>query len=210
VAWAGGGGGARNAAQVDADVRCGCNDCHSAGLSHCCHAPLRARATACAKLVTWRPRRPPPRTHRSALLACPRAASVWAVSQHTGLDSRATSLLLSRGVQKSFGRGFAKRWSAVSDGGEDQGAEEALWGRRRKNHHVSFGKSRLARAALPFLAGSRLRPHPSAFPVSEEGTLRTLSADARVYSCRTMHPSCPQLAVRCTHDEAPMRERPPG
>ena len=37
-----------------------------------------------------------------------------------------------------------------SDGGEDQGAEEALWGRRRKNHHVSFGKSRLARAALPF------------------------------------------------------------
>ena len=42
-----------------------------------------------------------------------------------------------------------------SDGGEDQGAEEALWGRRRqkaKNHYVSFGKIRLARAALSFSA----------------------------------------------------------
>jgi len=29
----------------------------------------------------------------------------------------------------------------VSDGGEDQGAEEALWGKRRKNYHVSFGNS---------------------------------------------------------------------
>ena len=25
-----------------------------------------------------------------------------------------------------------------NDGGEDQGAEEALWGRRRKNPHVRF------------------------------------------------------------------------
>jgi hypothetical protein len=33
---------------------------------------------------------------------------------------------------------FAKRWSAVSDGGEDRGAEEALvWGMKKaKNHHV--------------------------------------------------------------------------
>jgi len=47
----------------------------------------------------------------------------------------------------------AKRWSAVSDGGEDQGAEEAFMGQKKaKNHHVSFGKSRLARAALPFSA----------------------------------------------------------
>jgi len=28
------------------------------------------------------------------------------------------------------------------------------WGRRRKNHHVRFGKSRLARAALPFQRGT--------------------------------------------------------
>jgi len=37
-----------------------------------------------------------------------------------------------------------------SDRGEDQGAEEeAFMGQKKaKNHHVSFGKSRLARAAL--------------------------------------------------------------
>ena len=46
--------------------------------------------------------------------------------------------------------------SAVSDGGEDQGAEEALWDRRGKNHHVSFGKSRLARVAPPFQRDSKL------------------------------------------------------
>jgi hypothetical protein len=36
--------------------------------------------------------------------------------------------------------------SAVSDGVEDQRAEEALMGQKKaKNHHVSFGKSRLSR-----------------------------------------------------------------
>jgi len=41
----------------------------------------------------------------------------------------------------------------VSYGGEDQGAEEAFMGQKKaKNHHDSFGKSRLARAALPFSA----------------------------------------------------------
>ena len=41
-----------------------------------------------------------------------------------------------------------------SDGGEDQGAEEALvWGMKKTTRrfiHVSFGNSRLARAAPPF------------------------------------------------------------
>ena len=47
--------------------------------------------------------------------------------------------------------GIAERWSAVSDGGEDQGAEEAFMGQKKaKNHHVSFEESRLVRAALPF------------------------------------------------------------
>ena len=34
------------------------------------------------------------------------------------------------------------RWRAVSDGGEDQGAEEAFMGgmKKAKIHHVSFGK----------------------------------------------------------------------
>jgi len=47
---------------------------------------------------------------------------------------------------------FAKRWSAVSDGGEDQGAEDVTVIRQKKakNHHVSLGKSRLARAASLF------------------------------------------------------------
>jgi hypothetical protein len=40
-----------------------------------------------------------------------------------------------------------------SDGGEDQGAEEAFMGQKKANNHdVSFGKSRLARVALPFSA----------------------------------------------------------
>jgi len=40
----------------------------------------------------------------------------------------------------------------VSDGGEDQGADEACMGQKKKakNRHVSFGKSRLALAAPPF------------------------------------------------------------
>ena len=44
----------------------------------------------------------------------------------------------------------AKRWSAVSDGGENQGAEgvTVMGQKKAKNRHVSFGKSRLARAAL--------------------------------------------------------------
>jgi len=41
----------------------------------------------------------------------------------------------------------------MSDGGEDQGADEAFMGQKKaKNQLVSFGKSRLARAALPFSA----------------------------------------------------------
>jgi len=44
-----------------------------------------------------------------------------------------------------------------SDGGEDQGVEEACMGQKKaKNHHVSFDKSLLARAALPFSVDSLL------------------------------------------------------
>ena len=46
----------------------------------------------------------------------------------------------------------------MSDGGEDQGAEAALWGRKKAtNHHVSFGKSRLTRAAH---LGTHMGPTP--------------------------------------------------
>ena len=56
----------------------------------------------------------------------------------------------------------AKRRSAVSDGGEDQGAEEAFWGidEGEESSRQFWEKSRLARAALPFavLGGMRAGP----------------------------------------------------
>ena len=44
----------------------------------------------------------------------------------------------------------AKRWSAVSDGGEDQGAEEALWGRAEEGGESSrqFRKRAVSRERL--------------------------------------------------------------
>ena len=47
---------------------------------------------------------------------------------------------------------FAKRWSAVASVASTKELKKRSWGRRRKNHHVRFGKSRLTRAALPFSA----------------------------------------------------------
>jgi hypothetical protein len=52
-----------------------------------------------------------------------------------------------------------KRMERCSDGVEDQGAEEALYGARRRISYISFGKSRLTRAARPFSAVS-LVPSP--------------------------------------------------
>jgi len=63
--------------------------------------------------------------------------------------------MVSRQPKRNQLRRIAKLMkSAVSDGGEDQGAEQVtVMGRKKaKNHHVSFGKSRLARSALPFSA----------------------------------------------------------
>jgi hypothetical protein len=53
----------------------------------------------------------------------------------------------------------AKLIERCSHGVEDQGAEEALWGMKKSRiDQVSFGKSRLTRAALPFSAPSLYRP----------------------------------------------------
>ena len=51
---------------------------------------------------------------------------------HGPRHTRSLSTEMAAGVGET-----AKRWSAVSDGGEDQGAEEASWGRRRKRRIIT-------------------------------------------------------------------------
>ena len=44
--------------------------------------------------------------------------------------------------------GSAKRWERCSDGGEDQGTEEALWGRRRRRIITSVLERAVSRERL--------------------------------------------------------------
>ena len=73
-----------------------------------------------------------------------------------GVRAGVLSLTVSHTLVSQPQASSAMRWSAVATVAKTKELKKRSWGMKKaKNHHVSFGKSRLARAALPFSAGPR-------------------------------------------------------